>query len=430
MGGVCVLHCPLHYKEDNQGRLCVYDSKSDKELIATMNVTANNSLELGFSSPLRAALSLSAIDLSLFDSENNPQNFTYDMQETRFNQFYEIFIHFRAINGLSTALNVLLTFLNTSSISDSYNNTLKTQHLYGKMNLLPNISMNIQTTSGLSSSGTTTAEATLVSSLCSSIISANPNTFLTIINNIQMLGYLPLSGINMTQEVRNLLKSLNMQSFLPNPVLWVIDEEEAGNPPYFAQQYGYSSPLFLANMGIMFSFGVLIACLNIVFWLLTKAPKCLCASILIKLTEKYSWNPLLQYWIQVYLDASIASYLQLYRLAGNTANLAVNAVLAVTIALLAVISPAAGLWMVIKLGNKGEKGDIKHWKALFSSFRNDRGVRSSLFYPVFLARRLFYSSVLITCFNYPKFQSISFISHSLVVSFHTDSDIFALLFPF
>jgi len=280
-------------------------------------------------------------------------------------------------------------------------------------------SPNTNSTWAQSQPATTAAEATLVAALCSSLLSANPNTFLTILNNLQLLGYLPLSGLNIPRDVRNLLKSLNLHSFLPNPALWVVNEKEAGSPPSFAESYGYSSPLFLANLGIMFSFGLIIACLNVLFWVLTKLPKCVFSAFLLKLTEKYSWNPLLQYWIQVYLDASVSGYLQLYRLEGSTANLAINAILGVFVAFFAVISPFVGIWVVISLAKGGfdiDKAEIKNWKSLFSSFKNDKGVKSSLFYPLFLLRRLFYASILLTCSISPKLQSISFIAHSLVVT--------------
>ena len=117
LAGLCVQHCPVHYIEDSQSRLCLY--RPEGELTATMNVTANTSLELGFSALLNASLPLSAIDLSLLDPDNDPQNFTYDMRETQFRQFYTLFIHLASTNHAKTELTVLLSFRNSNSVLDT-----------------------------------------------------------------------------------------------------------------------------------------------------------------------------------------------------------------------------------------------------------------------------------------------------------------------
>ena len=239
-------------------------------------------------------------------------------------------------------------------------------------------------------------------------MSGSPISFYTLINSLQLLAYLPLSTIPIPQSLRSLLTSLNMQSFVPNPFLYWVGTSEGPTVPDFATSYGYESCLFLVNCGVMICVGVLV----LLYWIAIQALARLPLGILsFYLKEQTKRNQSLRYWLQVYMDVTLAALFQVGWLSFSTFNEAFNSCLGLLIVCLSIVTPFSVLFVTTTFyPNRTSK-----WMTLFDEFKC-KSLRGSLFYTVYLFRRIIYSSVLIFAHTSPKLQAVTFSALSLTVS--------------
>jgi len=128
--------------------------------------------------------------------------------------------------------------------------------------------------------------------------------------------------------------------------------------------------------------------------------------------EKSQGNPLLRYWLQGYLDISIAALLQTGWPSFHSFSEAFNTSLGLLIVCVAVVTPVVAVYVSLTQS----WASSPYCTVLFEEFRGG-SVRSRLFYFVFLFRRLFYALMLIFASPWPKFQAISFAAASLTVLF-------------
>ena len=131
---------------------------------------------------------------------------------------------------------VNFTFSASNNLTDVYFNRLETKELY-QMVSLPCQSKSTQNSMpppSISPVATAVGQGSVVGGAANSVMSGSPSSFYTLINNLQLLAYLPLSTIPILQNIRSLLASLNMQSFVPNPFLYWVGTSEGPTVPNFA----------------------------------------------------------------------------------------------------------------------------------------------------------------------------------------------------
>ena len=113
-------------------------------------------------------------------------------------------------------------------------------------------------------------------------------------------------------------------------------------------------------------------------------------------------SSLMWYWILVYLDSSIAGLLQLWSLDFDSLLYFCSTLLGLLSTVLVIVSP--GAVFIITLRHLHSSA----WHTRFQEFKNNRGLRSSLFYTVFLLRRLAFATALAFFSTCPKFQAVLF----------------------
>ena len=253
LGGVCILHCPTGYIESNE--LCLPEPRAYLPFTANLTLLQNQTLELNFSSPLSRELQESdfVLNISISNSTKLPFNLSFLVWVTGLS--YHLNLN---ISGDCFDATLNLTFLNPFSLTDINFNSLQTSNLYSTLTLpcvyIPPPSLVPAT----NSAAATVTKGSVTMSAVGSISSGSASGLFTLINNLQLLAYLPLSTIPFPQGLRDLLSSLNMQSFIPNPFLHWLKADEGEKVPDFASSYGYESCLFLANCGVMVAVGVLV----------------------------------------------------------------------------------------------------------------------------------------------------------------------------
>ena len=392
--GNCYQHCPSKYQEvDNS---CVL---KPQPFTASLAVVGNKTLELSFSAQLSAELREIDFTLTAETVDSVTLNFTYFFTISEPLVKYQI--HF---NLNCSEVDFILYFPETSKLSDLNSNILETQELH-QMLFLPCILSNDTTSPEANPVATSAAQGTILIGIISSLVSGSVGGLFSLINTLQLLSYLPLSTIPIPHRLKSLLAALNMQSFIPNPFLLWLGEEHS--VPAFAASYGYDSTLFLANCGIMISVGVVL----MVYWALTRLmAKLPLGFVRLYMQKAIRRNTFIIYWITVYLDVCLAALLQSIWLSFASFSEGFNACLGIFVALFALATP----FRVLMISLTKELRTSEKWTVLFTEFKCE-SVRSSLFYSVFLLRRLLFSLVLITLSLWPKVQSTCFLAFSLTV---------------
>ena len=255
-------------------------------------------------------------------------------------------------------------------------------------------------------------------SFVSSLVTGNFAGFFLLFANLQLLSYLPLSAIPLPRDFKEVLLSLSMESMLPNPFQYFITSDAGPTPHEFAVSYGYSTSLFLRNAGKIITIGLLLFGGRSLLLLLVRMSPRRVAALIQVLKSKWQSSSLVLYWVQAYLDLTLLALLQLLSPAFSTPLQALNTLPALLCAALSLLTPMALAYFTMKqwtnIANKKWQS-VGKWSVLFQDFLNNKGVRSGLFYLVFLVRRLVYALTLTTLSSFPKLQASIFAAHSATV---------------
>ena len=403
----CVAVCKEGYIENKEQLACVIKGK---ELIATLDGGLFSNLYLNFSSLLGKELNSTDFSTVLTTSDGITITTEHTLTALTANQHYNVSLLISTQR--TTQFPVFLSFL--APISASSGSLLTTPNLSTTLTITPKSQQDPSTALVPASSlGTAVTQSAVVSGLVGSMLTGNVGSLFTMLNNIQLLAYLPLSGVALPAGLCALLKSLNMQTVLPSPFEYVLHGNETGNLPGYAEQYGYTSVLFLSNAGLAITAGVLTALYALASLALSKCPVRFFA---LYFGTAGKANYMTRYWIQVYLDISLAAYLQVFAVQLASPTLAVNFCLGLLAAVLCVATPFCVLYITLRYRTETSVSAGKWWSGLFVEFKLEKSLFGRCFYTLFFFRRLLYSTSLLTLHSHPVYQSISFLLLSLCVT--------------
>ena len=163
---------------------------------------------------------------------------------------------------------------------------------------------------GVVNSTTTIAKATVFGSLCSAIIS-NPATTWVLINNIQVVSYIPISDNPLTPTLNNCFQSFGSMHLIPSISKVFFSPSNDTGPYTQAGNYGFSTDIFLYNAGsyILTFLGALLS------WpLVYLFSKCRLGGISTKFQKvliSYRYSFFIRFWIQGYLDLAFFVTIQM-----------------------------------------------------------------------------------------------------------------------
>ena len=302
----CLEHCPVGFFEDLEQWVCHY--KPGSSVAASTEVTINNTVILTFAQPLTPQLQLSDLEITLTDSSGNIYHVTVLFAELLANQTYELKI---TIEGgyLPPENQLNITLLHSDTYFDAAGNGLETNTFSLRLHPLDATTDSVYSPV-LSRAQSAASNSLLAGGLTTSLLAGNLATIYSLINIVQMITYFPLSTVQLPDNLRALMVSLNLQAYFPNPLAGSLGPVE-GNAPEFARQYGYESATFLANAGvILISFCANLAAFPI-SWMLSKCKSTRIANHAKRILRGYRWESLMMHWIEAYLDLSVAALLQL-----------------------------------------------------------------------------------------------------------------------
>ena len=373
-----------------------YSSKygfCERQFFSAQLKNEDNQLVLEFSESLESELSKHDFKITL---QNATIKFRYEVEMTSGRE-YNITMDFE--DYVPKGEIALLEFKGDISSQSNYllaNETLRTElEEYD-----PSISVTEE-------SRTRTQQAVLAATATSSIslFTSNPSDFWRVMNTLEMLSYIPSTNNQLTPTLAGFFEGLNMLDSIPVGVDYLI-QLVTGKSSYFTRYLAGDSKLFLLNAGVsILIIGILLLLWPLV-WVVSKIPYC--KTPFSKLLAEYKFNVFTRYWMQCYLDLSIAGFVQLV----SVPNIEVVGVFNYTSACLVVVllgvTPGA-LFLFVKRNREDIVNEdpefYQKWRTLLYEFDCTDNPETSFFYFVFTLKRVVFAASVGTLGAYPYFQA-------------------------
>lgn len=403
--GTCLCVDGYHYGESLR---CVPNTVLT-EYFSGKLISEKTTLTLMFSATLATELQPENITIDLATSLDEIGNFTWHMQPTVPCNRYDILL--TSHSPIPTNSTAILSFRNHTAIVSTSRAVLSSASL----DTLLVVPRDNSTTVPVSADAATqtVVSALLVTTCVSSVVAGSTGMLWLLINNLQVLSYIPLSYIPLPPFTRGLLSSTNALVSLPSPFAF-LSSSTAGLPQH-AQDFGFSSGLFLANSGpVLACFLGLLAWLGVVL-LLRQVPSLPVQLYAQSKLKRFKWGYFVRLWIEIYLPLTIAAGLQVYVVFNSTPIYIISAVLAGLFAFCLVASPYLFLRKLLFLRTNPSPPSAKaNWHVLTEEFAG-MGSLSWSYYPLFCLRRLIYAATQLYLQNSPVIQGVVNVGHSSMV---------------
>jgi hypothetical protein len=266
---------------------------------------------------------------------------------------------------------------------------------------------------------TTTAASTtaVFSSIALSFTSGSMSSVWGMINNIQIIGYLPMMHIDLPIGLSSFFKSMLDFNLVPNLFEYFVTDDSPKNFKS-AHRVGIDSSLFLMNAGELFTTFFL----SLLFWplscMLSKCSNHKVARYFYDVSCSFRWSFFIRFVIEGYMDLTFAALFQLHNATATSFSLLANICLAGAFIILSFVAPVVCVYFVYKHYQRFQDPEEKDFRTKFGSvfdeFKNDKGFLSCCFYCLFFLRRLLYVGILYLLQDFPLLQVILNVLHSLV----------------
>jgi len=420
----CVEVCPV-------GRIAVDSTCIEGDLSPPeplMEVNSDNSMTISFSQSIY--MNLTGADISVevtdLDSLVHPTNWSEPLV---LNQSSFMLKLVRSDTNFPYKNQCILTFLHPASVVSLHAVALVKDQLVGTLygnNATTAFNPN---TTLLKAAATAVAKGSIGAGAVASIINGNPGSFWSLLNQIQLMTYIPMTKMPLSEGLMATLGSLDVGTFVPNPFSYFLPANSSSQaPPEYAKRYEVDSALFLLNtgLGITSGLGLLIGLLPVyIASRVTSGPLSL---YLRRFLPSFKWGIPLRWWIQSYLDIAVYSLLQVQQVITRSGLseviVGLNFLLSAVFAILVLLSPVLiylFLWRNYKaMDSRQDLNFNKRWGVLYTEFDQKQEIGGLIFYPLFLTRRLAYALTIIYLYDYPQTQALINISMAVSVSVHLD----------
>jgi hypothetical protein len=415
--------------------ICEPNEDNQTPPYASMKITSSTQITISFTKELEVRISNSDLGMILTDVEGFDYVISWNVGApiNLVNYPVELKINTTYLPGDN---DFTVYFPNQGKTVDLYGNMLATVEISGSLPGFGSLSVSAESDSSSFSASQAVTGGSLASSMVLSLVTGNPGTMWSLMNGMALLSYCPCFNVNLSKELTDFFGSLNVQSYVPNPFVYIFPKSDKEEVPDYGD---FDSFMFLHNAGVMFSVGVSI----LIYWpfviAMSHFPNRIVASYYAEIRESFRWNVFLRYWTQIYLDVAIASFLQLSNLSASTPVQGINAFIGTVFAVAFILTPIIMLWLVRSqtLQTMGKLTYNKRYQTLFLGFNLDKGLTRLLYFPLFFIERLAISLSLIFLRPCPILQLlICLFSASTVISmqivayqllFHPYTDLIATI---
>lgn len=412
----CVQVCPL-------GMLVIENRCVEAPPEPSLAVLPNNTLDVRFSKSLARPLLASdyALLLSDYYSIYTP---AWNMTVLETNRSYQIELDLSSFKQPKDYSSIQLIFNDPTSLRDSESLSISKSTLNATLYPFPPLLQPLPSPVGLSSpaavQAATTVKGATTAALTSALFAGNPISMFSLLNQLQLITFIPMVNVTLPDQFANSLLGLNVNEFVFNPFDHLYDVNKANKPPTFIAISGFETSLFLLNSSSLVLTSIwIIASYTVVTLLANIISLPTIQYSLAHLQVKYHWEVLLRTWIQLYLDVGVCSLLQFYEYSWSQYGGKENGIVAGTF--LAVFFLTPGFIIVFTISNRNlmlsrANSDFNaRWGTLYEEFRRTEGLQSIAFYAYFVSRRCLYAVVLVCMHSYPTFQLFSSLTTSLMV---------------
>lgn len=426
----CVATCPIGFITTNSQ--CVQGDMTPPEPFLLVN--SDNSLAISFSKPVH--MNLTASDFSIEVADIDSGTYVVTWSEPIFFSDTDLRLDLTIESAkLPDENQCLVTFLRPQNVVDLLGIAMIQSQLEGILIGFGNEPVAATLNTTVKEAVATVAKGSTGAVAATSVISGSPGAFWSLLNQLQLITYIPMTRIPIPETLLATLQGLNMGFMVPNPIHYLISTNDTTqNPPEYAES-SIDSALFLHNTGLLLTVAVGIVSSLVPLYLLSKASTGFLSQYLQRLLPSFKWGIPLRWWIQSYLDIGLFSLLQVQQVlltsGFSSPTVTVSFLLSVLAAGLFLLSPVLCylfLWKyALYLRTRKDIGFNQRWGVLYTDFDPKRGRNSLLFYPFFLTRRLLFALSIILLYNYPKVQALLNISTSIAVS-STQTLLYVLIF--
>ena len=347
----------------------------------------NNLLTLTFSEPVASSLTQESINIQL---QNKSIEYTYSLQEINKTK-YEIDLDFESYvaEGEVATLEFLSEVVSESGFELATKQLETTLWEYNPNKALFKAAKGAAQVTGAIGTGASAG----------ALLTGNPAEMWSMLNNIQVLSYIVLSNNPLTPTLKGFFEGLDIFNTLKGYLYNLLGYEG---------DYGIRSNLFIVNAGIDILIILVILLSWPLVWVLSKIP-CLeerCESLL----REYKYNAFIRYWIQCYLDLSIACFIQVSSLPSASLVEISNLIVACFVLYWILVTPKEffGFFRRTKDSIRSlpdDSGLYKTYGTLLYEFKCRSEGNARFTYMAFVVERLGLAASLALLGSYPYFQA-------------------------
>jgi len=406
-GKECVTACPLGYLPKYD--LCELGDLTPPD--PSMFVNLNNSLIVSFSKPIHMNLTSSDIRVNVTDTSNVAYSLVWSPPVVLNDSSFLLNLSIDS-PSLPDDNQCLLTFLHPATVVDLQGVAIVKTQLVGVLYGYGKSSLSNAT---LKAGAAAVAQGSVGAVAATSIISGSPTSFWSLLNQLQMITYIPMTGMPVPNGLMVTLGALNVGTFVPNPFHYILPTNESSQrPPDYAQRYEVDSSLFLLNTGLMMTTAVVLVLGFIPIYALSKCTTGPLSLYVRRFLPSFKWGIPLRWWIQSYLDISIYSLLEIQQTISHNGLSAVavsfNFLLSLVLVCLSLATPLISflfLWKRYRqMATREDEVFNKRWGVLYMEFDQKQNLGGLMYYPLFLTRRLVYALTIIWMSDFPKYQAV------------------------
>ena len=388
-------------------------------------VNRDNSLLISFSKPIHMNLTASDISITVTDMSDLPYSLVWSDPAVLDQSQFVLNLTLDS-PSLPNDNECLLTFLYT--VIDLTGVAIVKKELVGVLYGYGNDQAAIYAAENATVKATaaTMAQGSVGAVATTSLLGGNPASFWSLLNQLQLITYIPMTTMPVPSKLMTTLGALNVGTIVPNPFSYILPANESTQrPPDYAQRYEVDSSLFLLNTGLMMTTAIALLVSFIPIYALSKVSTGFLIQYLSRLLPSFKWGIPLRWWIQSYLDISIYSLLQIQQVFTHNGlsdgAVSLNFLLSLALACLSLATPLISyifLWKRYhQMATREDEAFNKRWGVLYMEFDQMAVIEGLMYYPLFLTRRLVYALSIIWLYDYPRTQAIANTAMALAVTF-------------
>lgn len=384
-----------------------------------LSVKDNNSLVLGFDIPLRSNLTEADISVEVRSNAKTLTNVVWSVDTLVPFLTFQIDLKIGSILPLNTAT-VSVSFPSPATIISLTGMPINIVPLEVQLTNIFNLSFatsEVDKNSQAAQIAQYTSQAALASSVVSSFLTGNFGGMWSLVNQLQMLTYIPMLNVKLPASLAGMLAAINVNGVFGNPFSYLsMPRNDTGcvDLPAFAKHYGLDTPVFLDNAGVVFT--VAFSCFSafLPLYLFSKLRLKGLTNYCKRKLPSFKWGVFIRYWLQSCMDLGLFALLQVTTMSLCLDNPAYLASIAAAVVVLPLSACGPVLLLVFAIRNK-EKFTMhedpsfnSHWGALFLDLKPSPSFAISCFYLLFLMHRSLLALCIVFLQDFPMLQ-VSFI---------------------